>query len=359
MMAIACSLLGTVTSCDDSGNNDNTESGVVLTTVNNKTEIIADDVDQVVFQVTVDGMDVTDQGVSVCYESGEVGTCLAPQDGKIVFSTETPGEYVFTAKYNNAESKPVTINAVGKQPIETAGYVKNILIHKFTATDCPMCPQMIAALKQVQESLPDDKLIVLAVHGTMNEGISQFVIPESTELYKLFGVKGFPTGWIDEYMEVAQVPLEIKTAIKRSKQVNPAVVGIDFESTAKGSSIEVKGELAFAEDGNYKICCALMEDDIVYKDALSYGDGEDNSLYNHVLRDYAVETPVTGLELGVVTAGIVKDFTYTITLSPDWKQESCAVLVYVLKESKSGDYNVSNADVAKVGEKAVSILLAE
>lgn len=359
MMVIACTTLWAATSCDDKKEPDPAESKIVLSTENNKTEIAADGEDQVVFRVTVDGVDVTDKGVSVCYDFDGIGMCLASQNGKIVFSADAPGDYIFTAKYEGFESKPLIITVVGEEPAPTAGYVKNILIHKFTATDCPLCPQMTAALNQVQEGLPDDKLIIMALHGTLNKGVSQFVTPESTELDELFGVRGFPTAWIDEYMAAVQAPIELKMVIKRSKQVNPAVVGVDFGSTAKGSSIEVTGKLSFSEVGHYKVCCALMEDGIIYKNANSYGEGDDNSLYNNVLRDYAEETPVTGLELGMATGGSSQDFTYTIAVSPDWKQENCSVVVYVLKEHEAGDYNVANANVAKVGAKAASIPLAE
>lgn len=337
-----------------------TVSEVVLTADDNKTQIVADDKDEVVFRVMADGVDVTDKGVSVCWESEGGGMCISPKDGKIVFTTATPGNYVFTAKYKNVESDPVTIRAVSGQAVETAGYVKNLLIHKFSATDCTYCPSMTSVLDKVQESLPDDKLIVMTVHCTLNEGISQFVTPESTELYELYGVEGFPTAWIDGYLDAIANALEIKTVIKRSKQVNPAVAGVDFTSAMKGSTVEVTGKLTFSADGNYKVCCALQEDGIVYKNEYSYGgEGDDHSLYNHVLRDYAQETPVTGLDLGAVSAGDTKEFTYTIAFSSDWKQENCTVVVYVLRANESGDYNVTNANSAKIGGQAVSVPLAE
>lgn len=247
----------------------------------------------------------------------------------------------------------------GGGPGNATGYVKNILVHKYTATDCGYCPNMTAALKKAQEDLPDDKLIIMAMHCTLNEGISQFVTPEATDMYNNIG-GGLPTAWIDEFMKAASSSTEIKALVKQSKKVNPGIVGIDFESKSEGTSIKVKGRLSFVEGGKYKICCALLEDGIVYKHQYSVGgEGDDLSLYNHVLRDYAEETPVSGLSLDSIAAESTKDFEYTITTSSDWKIEKCSVVVYVLKEYKTGDYNISNANTAKVGAKAVSVPISE
>lgn len=79
--------------------------GVVLEA--DKTEIIADGVDAVNFKVYFDGQDVTSSS-SVCLDSG---MCLMPGGDSHVFTTDTPGEYVFTATYQGEHSGPVTVTA--------------------------------------------------------------------------------------------------------------------------------------------------------------------------------------------------------------------------------------------------------
>lgn len=80
-----------------------------LELVADKTEIAADDTDVVVFTVYGDGDDVTDMpGISVCMESG---MCMVARDGKFTWSTDTPGEYVFTAGFGDLHSDPVTVTA--------------------------------------------------------------------------------------------------------------------------------------------------------------------------------------------------------------------------------------------------------
>ena len=63
--------------------------GVVLEA--DKTEIIADGEDAVNFKVYFEGQDVTSSS-SVCLDSG---MCLRPGGDSHVFTTDTPGEYVF------------------------------------------------------------------------------------------------------------------------------------------------------------------------------------------------------------------------------------------------------------------------
>lgn len=92
-------------SCEKTGGK--SQDGVVLEA--DKTEITANGIDAVTFKVYCNGEDVTSvSGTSVCLESG---VCLMPGDDSFTFTTDTPGEYVFTATYQGEHSEPVTVTA--------------------------------------------------------------------------------------------------------------------------------------------------------------------------------------------------------------------------------------------------------
>lgn len=91
-------------SCEKTGKTGSAD-GVILEA--DKTGIIADGEDAVNFKVYFEGQDVTSSS-SVCLDSG---MCLMPGGDSHVFTTDTPGEYVFTATYQGEHSEPVTVTA--------------------------------------------------------------------------------------------------------------------------------------------------------------------------------------------------------------------------------------------------------
>lgn len=350
---LLCAIPALTTGCSDK--EENTSGGGDVPTATIEKLVPAET--SVTFTVRTQHADAFEWSVYEAGAEGEMTRVEKTSDDLTKEGLESGKNYtVKVIAYKGTEaSEPVKKNftaVIGG--VETTGYKKNILVHKFTATDCGYCPQMTAALKKAQEGLPDDQLIVMSMHCTLNSGISQFVTREATQLSAIKNVTGLPAAWVDEYLEASRDATAIKTVVKRTKQENPGVVGIDFSSAKEGSAITVNGTLAFVEDGNYKICCALLEDGLIYKNPNSVGgEGPDKSLYNHVLRDYADQTPVTGLSLGDISAEATEKFEYTIQVGSDWKTENCSVVVYVLKQN-GNKYYITNANTAKVGEKAVS-----
>ena len=102
------------TACEDTPTPDNTEHVVALSA--NKSEIVADGIDTVSFEATVDGV-VTIEGVQfICLNDNSVLENAS-------FNTTTAGEYRFVAVYNGKKSEEVKVlatNPAGPTVVLTA-----------------------------------------------------------------------------------------------------------------------------------------------------------------------------------------------------------------------------------------------
>lgn len=267
----------------------------------------------------------------------------------------TGAEYAIVATAYNGElsSETVVKNFKAEAGYVPVNYEKIVLLHKFTATDCPNCPRMITAIEQVQENV-ENEVVVIAMHGQLYN--SQYIIPETRELMSLWGINSYPSGVVDYYMNATGSYSGVYTPVKRSLNDNPAMAGISFSSKLEGNTLTVTGEVAYEETAKYKICAVVVEDGLICNNAT--GGADDGSgrpwLFNHVARDYATfgdkGSSVEGVFLGEILAGTKQEFTCTVEWNSEWKSENCSVIVYVMKEGKAGKYPITNCNHAKVGE---------
>lgn len=235
-------------------------------------------------------------------------------------------------------------------------YEKKVVFHKFVATDCGFSPNMTKTLYQVQADW-ENEIVVISTHGQLG-ATSQYVIPESRELITIWGIRGYPTGLIDYYVNTSDYSYSgLCTSIEKSLNDNPAKVGISFSSQLGGNTLTVTGEVACEETANYKICALVVEDALRYDEGVSFGEDDGTGkmcIFNDVARDYATfgdkGSSVEGISLGEIEAGTKYPFECTVEWNPEWKAENCSVIVYVMKEGKAGKYPITNCNYAKVSQ---------
>lgn len=275
--------------------------------------------DDVTFKVEMDGNDVTSQASIVDADGNELEGAT--------WKAQKEGSFTFTAIYNSVTSKSVTISV--------ERFRRKVLVHKFTATWCGYCPAYTKVLDKLSEEMPD-RITVIAVHGG-----DDFSILDGSTLESVAGVEGYPTAWVDCREKCSTNEAATKKAIEKSIFEFPAVCGISLETSVSDRDINVKANIEFAEDGEYKICAALIEDEIHFDGTCT----EPTKTYHHVLRQYATE--VMGDDLGAQKAGTIEK-TFGFKAAKSWNMDNLKVVVYVMKKY-GNTYSVNNVEVSPAG----------
>lgn len=351
MMALS---LFAFASCEGTTNNDPEAKPTVEISGVKSTET------SVEFTITTTNADRFEYSVALASETPSYTEVKGEATKTITVEGLTTGaEYAIVATAYNGELSSETavknFKAETSQEYVPVNYEKKVVFHKFTATDCVYCPNMTKSIKQVQENV-ENEIVVISTHCQLG-GTSQYVIPESRELMSIWGIQGYPAGVVDYYMNTSGYSYSgVYTPVKRTLNDNPAKAGISFSSKLEGNTLTVTGEVAYEETAKYKICALVVEDALRYEGS-NYGEDDGTGkmcIFNHVARDYATfgdkGSSVEGIFLGEIQAGTKQAFECTVEWNSEWKSENSSVIVYVMKEAKAGKYPITNCNHAKVGE---------
>lgn len=289
--------------------------------------------EEVTFTVTKNGADVT--SAAEILNLTEQGVKVAAK-----WSTDKPGTYQFAAVHDGRTSP--TIEVTVTSGIQTGEYKRRVLAMDFTGTACSACPTMTRMLDSYVKSNPD-RLVVIAAHVNVPSE-DPLTIPEGERLAVVAGCAGSaPNVWVD-YREVSSTNLTtFRAKVERSINEYPATAGIALESSVAGDKVTVKSAIRIKDAGTFKICAALLEDDINVPNSVE-------RVYQHVLRTFA--TSPTGDDLGACVAGqeVTKNFDFTLDAS--WNAANCRVAVYVLRETEDGHFYVNNIRECAIDGKA-------
>lgn len=349
-------------SCEKGKDGPEKPEGKGLELIADKTEISADGFDMVKFTVFLDGEDITSEmGVSVCLSSGSSGMCLIPFGGEITFSTDTPGEYVFTASYREYESPSVKITAVqagsegpdvpGKEDPEafdpSREIHKNVFFNNFTATWCATCYGKYKSpmAEYLQEKEHADHIVQMDVHVQDEIGDTQL----SYELMEDVGADGrwetintLPRIFVDFRREFTGVSEDWIYCMGF-----PAVTAIKVQSSYGGGSVSVDVSMGVKDAGDYRIVAALVEDGIVgYQKG--YGENGEGYTHNNVLRSIS-SGGLFGGENITVAAGEEVQRAFTLGVSENCNVSNLFVVVYSLRY-EDGVIIADNAVKVPVGD---------
>lgn len=193
----------------------------------------------------------------------------AVREGDVVLSA-SGGEFRFTVR----QMGDMTVDA-------SQEFYRRSLAMRFTATWCGNCPEMADAIAGAMDEYPD-RIVPFSVHGVSSEG--GLAYDKSTELGYYYGVKGFPTGVVNNMARLLGSSVKKDVFVELAREASghyPArtVIG-GYAEIADGS---VKAELSVGakESGDYKVCAFLLEDGIVYKQS----SGGNNYVHDYVVRD--------------------------------------------------------------------------
>lgn len=220
-------------------------------------------------------------------------------------------------------------------------YERKSLAIKFTGTWCNNCPLMTAALKQISDESPGT-FVTIGTH--IDQGVERpdkFAIPAGHELYSIYGTGGVPMTLID-YRDAcsSSVPI-LKSAMKKSINDYFTSSSLSITSKIEGGKAIIEVKAKFSETADYKIACAITEDNLVENNTLGSRDG----IYNNVLRTFL--TDILGDDLGEMEAGteITKNYTYDVS---KWNSENLKVVAFIIKNHGGNENYVNNANESKI-----------
>lgn len=233
------------------------------------------------------------------------------------FVPDNAGNYRFVAELDDRVSGKVTVGVISSFTPEGKFY-QQVLVQKFTGTWCGYCPMMTAALEKLDREIPA-RMTIMAVH--VNDSFS---ISDGEKLANAYNISSIPKAVFDYRFITTYGSAELTEALNTEISEYPSVCGVALESTVEDNQIYVDAKIRFAEAGQYRVCCAVIEDGLRYS-----GGTSSDGYYQHVLRKYA--TSHTGEDIGYCEAGVEFPCSYTIPVGGKWTIQNCKVLVYVMK----------------------------
>lgn len=288
--------------------------------------------DKITFNVSYKGDDMTDDAIIVNITSSDTVKCNSD------FLMDRSGINNYKAIYGGYSSNVLEISSTGYFDPET-DYYKCVQAMKFTATWCGNCPEMTENLDLLKKEFPG-RINVCAMHN------DEFEIPELIVYANEFGLEFLPSISIDFLPLLNNDIDKIRACISEQLSLDGAA-GISMESMLfDDESIGVKSQIRITRDGNYRIGCLLMENNIIVSETQGYRAEE----YDNVVR--AFFTDPLGNEIGECVKGQQLDFEFNLNQLKGYEASNCEVMIFVLRmDSLSGKYYVNNTAVAGLGEK--------
>jgi len=282
------------------------------------------------------------------------------------FTATAEGTHSFWASYDDkttVRKASVTVLAEtpggvpdDPQPSNTKLH-RRVLALQVTGTSCTYCPNLIAPLAVLEETI-GEKFCHVGLHGSYGgtDAFYKFNGP-SQNVQAYLGVNGAPALLLN--LKKQQVAFNsnlqqsinmITDKINREYGDGLADAGIAATTTVSGNTVVVTAEVKAAVTTGFTLDCWLVENGLYAKQT-----GTTNSEYythNHVLRStYGTftRTAWNPYLLGAINAGKTKEAVFTFETDPSWKLENCQVVLIVSSLDTSGGYSVANCAYCPVG----------
>ena len=325
-----------------SGKEDDTQSRVISLKTD-ITAILADGVESVQFNVTLDGIDVSDRSEIYEVKSSE-------KINGTKFTTTQAGSYIFYAIYDGMRSENITITAQSIADIHT--YKRHVAVFKLTGTWCSWCPDGGRRLDYILNNETYKNAHILSFHG--GDSAEPMLIPETQLLYDKFSVSAYPTVIVDMREEVAEINLEkTREALKRSLNDYPAYYGVEIESdlNSNNKSADIKVTITNSVEDKYRIILYVVENNIVYpqKDG---GVTHETFVHDHVVRKLISQSYLGDRTESLIPGNSLTQ-QYNVDLDIAWNIENLKVYALVVSEKTGFIHNMAfcNLNEGKMNSK--------
>ena len=333
----------------------------VLRIFADKTEIVADGMDEVTFKVMFGSKDVSSEKTLQLTRSYEGSDPKYMAYGAHAFSTSTAGKYTFKAEYYYAGKKysDNEVEVVAKPYFtgDAKAYAQKALAVYFTSTSCTSCPSAFAGLKTLQQENPG-KISVVAFHKYLAMP-DPMEIDETEEFRNLLGgFTGLPrVFWNMRMTENALIGPDFHESYQQELAAYEPSCGLALKTEYDAAASELEIELGVTSNlpVAYRYIIFLVEDGID-----EHPQNGSYYVHDNVVRD--VLTPATGTKMNdnlPFTVGVEVSVKSTAVISNDWNVDNMRVVAAALRSDDGGSsYVVNNINECKLGA-SVDYIYAE
>lgn len=178
------------------------------------------------------------------------------------FTSVQDGVYEFSGIYNGKETlNTVTITSQNRAKYEV--FHRNVALFKLTATWCPNCPSMTAALDGMDEQTKDHT-VILACHNadeySVQCGSNDLAAAAYLKVVPSGAGFGLPTNVYDLAINSSvRTSNGIAREIMQRRIESPATCGIKVNSVEfVGSDLKVNASMKTSTGGAYDLTCAVL-----------------------------------------------------------------------------------------------------
>ena len=272
------------------------------------------------------------------------------------FTPTVDGDYTFYAVVGDAISKDFKVTVTPEVPAlpedtdaANTSFKHRILLVDHTGNTCGYCPNMMKALKEIEESGDfDGKYYEAMSHSYANTDPAFSGAAASISSH--YGLQGYPTLTYNFYHPTSSsynaehIKGQINALWKES-----ADAGIAASTNLAAKSVVVNAEVKAAVDGEYSITAWLLEDGIYAKQ--TNATDEWMNTHNNAIRQAATTSPLTGYELGTLKPGETAEQILNLTIARDtWNRDNMKVMLIVSKKGDNKKFDVANVVICPIND---------
>ena len=333
------------TACDTTGDTPTVSGDIVLSA-----ETVVEVNTPITFVVkTADGVDVS-ANATVFDKTHDFAQVTNP------FTPTEDGEYKFYAVVGDAISNDIKVTVtpvVPALPEDTdatnTSFTHRILLVDHTGTNCGYCPQMMKALKEIEETEGfHEKYYEAMAHSYNNTDPAYSGAAASISSH--FGLNGYPTLTYNFYHSISSsynaehIKGQINALWKEA-----ADAGIAAATSMAAKSVVVNAEVKAAVEGEYSITAWLLEDGIYGKQ--SNATAEWMNTHNNAIRQTPSTSVISGYELGTLVAGETASQILNLTIARDnWNRDNMKVMLIVSKKGANNKFDVANVVICPIND---------
>lgn len=275
------------------------------------------------------------------------------------FTPTEDGKYEFYAVAGNIITESIFVNVLPSIPALPAdpneastSFNHRILLVDHTGNTCGYCPQMMEALKSVEET--DDyhsKYYEAMAHSYSNQDPAQSSAAFAVSSY--FGVGNYPTLTYNFVYSItssfndAHIMQQIDALWKES-----ADAGIAASASLATNSVIVNAEVKAAVENEYRITAWLLEDGIYATQ--TNAKEEWMNTHNNAIRQAATTDPISGTDLGTIKTGEKASLAMSLEITTNnWNRDNFKVMVIASAKNEKGKFEVVNVALCPVGGSVV------
>ena len=272
------------------------------------------------------------------------------------FTPTEDGDYKFYAVVGDAISKDIKVTVTPEVPAlpedtdaANTSFKHRILLVDHTGNTCGYCPQMMKALKEIEESGDFDGKYYEAMSHSYSNTDPAFS-GAAASISSHYGLQGYPTLTYNFYHPTSSsynaehIKSQINALWKES-----ADAGIAASTNLAAKSVVVNAEVKAAVDGEYSITAWLLEDGIYAKQ--TNATAEWMNIHNNAIRQTPSISAISGYELGALKAGETAEQILNLTIARDtWNRDNMKVMLIVSKKGDNKKFDVANVVICPIND---------